>query len=621
MIFRYTRVKSHLPMGLIARLKRSLIGKPIATKHAHHERLPKRFGLAVFASDALSSVAYASEEILVVLVTGGLLAYYKLLPISLALIALLWIVVFSYYQTINAYPMGGGSYRVSSENIGSLAGRVAGSALLIGYVLTVAVSVSAGAAAITSMAPVLQPYGVLIASGAVAIIALLNLRGAKESGIVFAIPTYSFVLFVLAMVGYGLFLAYGQRVAPIPPQLAPPTAELGLWFIVAAFARGCTALTGTEAIADGVQAFRPPEARNAAMTLVLMASLLTLLVLGISWSAQYFGVVPMDFHEQGYRTVVAQIAHRLFAESLPFFAILTVTALILFLAANTGFADFPRLSQFIARDGYLPRQLMSVGDKLVYQNGIITLAVLSIILIVVFSADTHMLIPLYAAGVFLSFTLSQAGMVAKFWRGEQRNWKMAVSAFGAITTAVVTVILLITRFSEGAWILLVALAVMMMIMAGIKRHYNYLSRELTVEPADSVHPVATTALLLVPRLHKGILHAISYAQSTTKDVRALHVTLDKAGAEQIKKDWQSFGIDMPLVILESPYRSLVDPVIDYIDETIAENPDGMVTVIVPQAVPKFWWQGLLHNNAAMPLKMALKSRPNVVITNVRYFLK
>jgi amino acid transporter len=607
-------------MGWFGKVKRVLLGKPIHTKFAHHERLPKVFGLPVFASDALSSVAYASEEILVVLVTAGAGAYYKLVPISIALIALLWIVVFSYYQTIMAYPQGGGSYRVSSENIGSWAGRIAGSALLIGYVLTVAVSVSAGAAAITSMFPALQPYGAIIASSAVGIIAMLNLRGARESGIVFAVPTYSFVVFVLAMVGYGLFQAYGRGVPAIEPRLPEPTNTLWWWFLVAAFARGCTALTGTEAIADGVQAFKPPEAKNAALTLVMMAALLTFLVLGISWAAQYFGVVPMEFHEPGYRTVIAQIGLRLFGETVPFYAILTVTALILFLAANTGFADFPRLSQFIAKDGFLPRQLMSVGDKLVYQNGIVLLAVLSILLILIFNADTHMLIPLYAAGVFLSFTLSQAGMVSKFWRSGQRNVKMIVSSIGTLATAFVTGLLVVTRFAEGAWILIVAITLMMILMAGIKRHYKYLAGELSVQSGDKVKKVHTTALLLVPRLHKGILHAISYAQSTTKDVRALHVTLDAAGTAQIKKDWDEFGVDMPLVILDSPYRSLVEPVIDYIDETIAEMPDGMITVIVPQAIPKYPWQAILHNNAAVPLKMALKSRKNVVITNVRYFL-
>jgi len=607
-------------MSFFAALKRVLVGKPIATKHAHHERLPKVFALPVFASDALSSVAYASEEILAVLIFGGIAGYYQLVPISLGLVALLWTVVFSYYQTINAYPMGGGSYRVSSENIGSVAGRVAGSALLIGYVLTVAVSVSAGAAAITSMFPSLQNYGVLIACSGVVILAFLNLRGAKESGIVFAIPTYGFVIFIVGMVLYGVFRAATGE-PPTPPNLPDQTKTVGFAFLVAAFARGCTALTGTEAIADGVQAFKPPEAKNAATTIVIMAGLLTVLVVGLSWSAQYFGITPLTFGEEGYRTVVAQVAMHLFGESPLFYAILTVTALILFLAANTGFADFPRLSQFIAKDGFLPRQLMSVGDRLVYQNGIILLAVLSIILVLVFNADTHSLIPLYAAGVFLSFTLSQAGMVAKFFREKTLGFKILISSIGAVTTGLVTILLVVERFFDGAWILIASILVMMAIMAGIKRHYNYLAQELSVGPDDKLREVETTVILLVPRMHKGILKAISYAQSLTDDVRAIHVTLDSANTKQMKDDWNRFGADIPLVILESPYRSFIEPITDYIDQSVAEEPGIMLTVIVPQAVPKFWWQGLLHNNAAVGLKMALKARRNVVITNVRYFLK
>lgn len=607
-------------MFFFSQLKRLLLGRPIHRKHAHHERLPKVFGLPIFASDALSSVAYASEEILIVLVLAGTASFNLLVPVSLALVALLWIVVFSYYQTINAYPQGGGSYRVSSENIGPFAGRIAGSALLIGYVLTVAVSVSAGAAAITSMFPELKNYGAVIAIGAVAILAMLNLRGARESGIVFAIPTYSFVVFVLGMVLYGIYRA-ATGTGPIQPDLPAATESITTWFLITAFARGCTALTGTEAIADGVQAFRPPEAKNAAMTLVIMAGLLTALLLGISWSAQYFGITPMEFEAANYRTVVAQIALRLFGETAPFYCILTVTAVILFLAANTGFADFPRLSQFIARDGYLPRQLMSVGDKLVYQNGILLLAFLSIVLIYGFNANTHTLIPLYAAGVFLSFTLSQAGMVSRFYRTKQIGWKMGISTLGAVTTGAVTLILLITRFAEGAWILLVAMAITMAIMSLIKRHYDYLAGELSIGPGDTVRDVKSTALLLVPRMHRGILHAISYAKTLATDVRALHVTLDPANTDAIKADWNTYGADIPLVILESPYRSLIDPITDYIDESLAEESDTMITVIVPQAVPKRWWHGLLHNNAAIPLKIALASRKNVVVTNVRYFLK
>lgn len=606
-------------MPLISALKRLVLGKPIATKHAHHERLPKVLGLPVFASDALSSVAYASEEILIVLVLAGTAAYAQLVPISLALVALLWIVVFSYYQTISAYPQGGGSYRVSSENIGTWAGLIAGAALLIGYVLTVAVSVSAGAAALVSMFPSLQNYATVIACTGIGLLALLNLRGAKESGLAFAIPTYSFVVFVLGMVAYGVF--QGVTGAPrVQPSLPEATEALGWLFLIKAFARGCTALTGTEAIADGVQAFRAPEAKNAGATLIMMAAILTFLIIGISWSAHYFGIVPMHFEEPGYKTVVAQIALHLFGETFPFYAILSVTAIILFLAANTGFADFPRLSQFIARDGFLPRQLMSVGDKLVYQNGIFALAILSMLLVVVFKASTHSLIPLYAAGVFLSFTLSQSGMVAKWWRSGQIRWPMFVSLVGAITTGLVTLILIVTRFAEGAWILIVATIATMVVFARIKGHYNYLSEQLSLGPSDAVVKPRTTVLLLAPRLHRGILQAIGYARTLTNDVRALHVMIDPATIKSVKEDWNRFGADIPLVVLESPYRSLVAPVVEYIDQAIKEDPDLVITVIVPQAVPKRMWQGLLHNNAAVLLNMALKSRKNVVITNVRYFL-
>jgi amino acid transporter len=612
-------------MRFLSKLKRALVGKPIASKHAHHERLPKVFGLPVFASDALSSVAYASEEILLVLIIAGTAAFALLFPISLALVALLWIVIFSYYQTIHAYPQGGGAYRVASENISSAAGRLAGAALLVGYVLTVAVSVSAGASAIISMLPEAQPFAVAIASGGVLILAILNLRGARESGMVFALPTYSFVAFIMVMVLVGIYqgtMGGAPPPTPVLPEDMAAAAIVGPFLVIRAFAAGCTALTGTEAIADGTQAFRPPEAKNAGQTLVTMGILLTFLVLGISWCAQRFGIVPMHFGEEGYRTVVAQVAARLFGDGHPFFfAILSITAIILFLAANTGFADFPRLSQFIARDGFLPRQLASVGDRLVFQNGIVLLAVLSVVLILIYRADTHSLIPLYAAGVFLSFTLSQAGMFARWVRSSTRSWKMWVSLFGAITTASVTMILFVTRFAEGAWMLLVALAIIMVAMWRVRRHYDYLARELSPTAEDAVRPVRSVVLLLVPRLHRGILHAISYAKSVTEDVRALHVTLDSKGAQAVKEDWNRFGVDLPLIILESPYRSLVDPVIDYIDQINEEDPDVMITVIVPQAIPKKFWHNILHNNAAIPLKMALQSRPNVVITNVRYFLR
>ncbi|MBI5706986.1 MAG: APC family permease [Armatimonadetes bacterium] len=612
-------------MSTYSRLKKVLIGKPIATKHAHHERLPKVFGLPVFASDALSSVAYATEEVLLVLVMMGAVGFYHLVSISVWLCILLVIVGFSYYQTIHAYPQGGGTYMVSTENLGSKAGRIAGSALLIDYILTVAVSISSAVSFVVSAFPDTKPYSVWIACAAIALLAIANLRGAKESGILFAIPTYTFVVSILVLVAVGLFKSVGAPpIPPDPAEFPQPIQAVGWFLMLRAFAASCTALTGTEAIADGVQAFRPPEAKNASATLAMMVGLLLAMFIGISWCAQHFGITPMHIEEAGYKTVVAQLAERVFPSWPSYFYLVTsVTALILFLAANTAFADFPRLSSFIARDGYLPRQLMSLGDRLVFQNGIVTLAGAAMLLVIIFRAETHALIPLYALGVFISFTLSQAGMVARWFKrtqGAWANYRMWVSLVGAITTGVVAVILAITKFAEGAWLIFVAMAIMLTFFYRIRKHYEYLAGELGLTETDSVPKIQGTVLLLVPRLHKGVLQAIGYAKSMAKDVRAVHVILDSKTIEGVRRDWNRFGSDIPLVILESPYRSLIDPLIEYIDETIAEEPNAIVTVIVPQAVPKRWYQGLLHNNVAVPLKMALSARKNVVITNVRYFL-
>lgn len=610
-------------MSLFSSVKRVLVGKPIHTKHAHHERLPIWTGLPVFASDALSSVAYATEEILLVLVMAGAGAMALVWDVSWWLAGLMIVVAFSYYQTIHAYPKGGGTYLVSTENLGSKAGRVAGASLLIDYVLTVAVSISSGVSAIISLNSNVQPYGVHIGVIAVLLLMVANLRGAKESGLLFAIPTYSFVVMVLALVVTGVVQTLGVP-HQVPQNVMPPKEgfhAMGAFLLLRAFAASCTALTGTEAIADGVQAFKAPEARNAARTLLLMVGLLLAMFMGLSYLAMHEGIVPMASGSDGFKTVVAQIAIAHWGDGAMFGILQVTTAAILFLAANTAFADFPRLSSFIARDGFLPRQLGSLGDRLVYQNGVILLSLSAIALIIVYKADTHSLIPLYAMGVFISFTLSQAGMAVKFKREKAAFYKFAISAFGALVTLVVMGILLVTKFAEGAWLIVVALAIMLFIFRIIRRHYDYLSDELSVRPTDTVRPVRTIALLLVPRLHRGILKAIAYARAMSHDVRAIHVTLDPKNVSAIKEDWNKFGSDIPLVILDSPYRSLIEPLIDYIDQAVAEEPDLMVTVIVPQAVPKYWWQGLLHNNAAVVLKLALASRRNVVVTNVRYFLK
>jgi len=381
-----------------------------------------------------------------------------------------------------------------------------------------------------------------------------------------------------------------------------------------------------EAISNGVQAFRPPESRNASITLVWMAGLLAVMVLGVSWCAQHYGIVPMESNATDYKTVIAMAALRIFGDQTHFWprffflGIQVSATLILFLAANTSFADFPRLSSFIARDKFLPRQFMNLGDRLVYNNGIIVLAGISILLVAVFGADSTRLMPLYAVGVFTAFTLSQSGMVVRWYRLKKYGYRMIINAIGALSTGVVTVIIAYTKFREGAWIVVFAVAVIMFMFNKVKHYYDYLAREFEVAPEDRIQPVDSKVLLLIPRLHRGTLKAISYARSMAQDVRALHVALDRQSAGPLRDFWRSHEIDIPLVILDSPYRSLVEPVIDYVDEAYREDPNAIITVIVPQGVPPHWYQALLHSNLATALKIALSNRKNVIVTNVRYFL-
>lgn len=625
-------------MSVFHKAKRILVGAPIASKHAHHERLPWWFGLPVFSADAISSVAYSTEEILLVLVLGGTMMMPLIMPVSFALGALLIVIAFSYYQTIHAYPQGGGTYLVSSENLGSGAGRVAGAALLIDYVLTVAVSISSGAAALYSAFPVLKTHAVEISCGAVLLIMLANLRGARESGMLFAIPVYTFIVSLLIMVVMAIVHGFGEGPRTIDPSELKAFEDLPRLFLpfiaLRAFAASCAALTGTEAIADGVQAFRKPEAKNASLTLVIMVGLMLLLSIGMSWAARHYGIIPMksDSPEIAngsvqYLTVMAQLGKAQFGLNWMFYVLQFSTAAILFLAANTAFADFPRLTSFIARDKFLPRQLMSIGDRLVFQNGIMLLSGLAMVLIIIFKASVHMLIPLYALGVFISFTLSQAGMTVKWKKLSEANgqspwlnWRLYVSGIGSLITLGVAGILLYTKWEEKAYIIAIAIVLMLFIFSKIRKYYDYLAREFEVAPTDVVDAVDNKVLLLVPRLHRGTVKAIAYASSLAKDCRALHVTVDSQSVAPLKDFWMKNRIDIPLVILESQYRSLVEPVTEYIDRALAEDPDAMITVIVPQGVPPKWYQAALHSNLATALKLALSNRRNVVITNVRYFL-
>jgi amino acid transporter len=606
----------------VPNVKRLLLGTPIATAHAGHERLSALTGLAVFASDAVSSVAYATEEILLVLVTAGSAGLALSLPIAGAIAVLVAVVVSSYRQTIVAYPRGGGSYIVTRENLGRYPSLVAGAGLLVGYVLTVAVSVAAGIAAITSAVPVLYPHRVALCIAAVTVIAIGNLRGIREAGRLFALPTYLFLL------AYGILIAWGgvawlrgaaasahAQAGAAPAGVVPLTAFLAL----RAFASGCSALTGIEAVSDGVPAFRPPEATNARRVLLALGVILITLFLGISALAHAFGVVPVEGE-----TVNSQLARLVFGETPPYYFVQAITMLILVLAANTSFADFPRLASFLARDRFIPRQFANRGDRLAYSNGIIILALLSVALLAIFHGDTHALIPLYALGVFVSFTLSQASMV-RYWlrrHGPGWPWRAAVNATGATTTAVVAVIIGVTKFASGAWIVVVLMPCMIALFLTIRRHYDEVALQLSIESvAPPAPPAGHTVLVLAGDVHRGMLPAIQYARTLSPSARGIYVEVDPEQTRRFEERWAKFADGMPLVVLRSPYRSVTGPLVDYLDHLRRQVPGQLITIILPEFVPARWWQHLLHNQTALLIKGALLFRKGVVVVNVPYHLE
>ncbi len=608
-------------MPIFSALKRLLIGAPIATAAAQHQRLGVFFGLALLASDNISVVAYASEEILHMLALGGPEKIQYAIGISFAIVALILIILFSYSRTILAYPQGGGDYRVASDNISSVAGRTAGAALLLDYTLTVAVSVSAGILAIVSAFPATQPYILHMNVGAIAFLTVVNLRGTKESGFVFAIPTYTFAALMFLLIAVGI-----PKLGVVSPEVSIEIKEKVVapvtWFLILrAFAAGCAALTGIEAIANGTLIFRQPEVKNAIRALVFLGIIVSVIFIGVSWLATHYPIRIMSTSEPGYQTVLAQVAQTALGEaSLLFYAVQFATMAILILAANTAYADFPRLTSFIAKDGYLPRQLANLGDRLVFQNGILLLAFVACFLIFFSGGDTHKLIPLYALGVFTAFTLGQAGMVVRQWK-HRAYFGAMISAIGMTATGTVWFVILITKFLDGAWMIVIALGTLLTVFWAVRRHYNSLARQLTISPGEQAPKVESTVLLLLPpRIHKGILQAIGYARTLSKDLRAVTTVADISLAKELKVEWERIAPDIPLVILESPYRSIVAPVVEYIDEAIGEDAGRILTVVVPEAIAAHWWQRILHNNSALPLKMALASRKNVVVTNVRYFL-
>jgi amino acid transporter len=606
--------------GLGSLVKRWLVGPPIPSHLAHHERLSRVTGLAVLSSDALSSVAYATEEILRVLILVGASALSFSSPIAIVIATILAIVVFSYRQTIHAYPSGGGAYIVSRENLGEMPALIAAASLLIDYVLTVAVSIAAGVAAITSAFPETFPFRVEITLGCVLILAVGNLRGIRESGRIFSVPTYFFVAGVAVLCALGAWHWAMGTIVPVstPDALVPLGRPLTLLLLLTAFSNGCTAMTGVEAVSNGVPAFRPPEAKNAAATMGTMAVLAIGMFLSITLLAQAYHVVPSPTE-----TVLSQLGRGISGgRSVLYFMVQAGTMLILVLAANTAYADFPRLASILARDRFLPRQFMNQGDRLAFSNGILGLSAFAAVLLIAFHGDTNALIPLYMIGVFVSFTLSQSGMVVHWWRLRSPHWQFSavVNGVGAVVTGLVLVVVALTKVLEGAWIILILIPINVWLFRATKRHYDRVAAQLTLE-RWTPDAERTVNLVVVPisGVHRAVVQAIDYAKTLSPDVRAVYVSLNATTTEELRKSWAEWGRGVPLVVLESPYRSLMEPLLEYL-EGLRESRHAFITVVLPEFVPARWWHALFHNQSALLIKGALLFTPNTVVTSVPFHL-
>ncbi len=663
-------------------IKRLLVGRALRTEQAIHERLTKKTALAVFSSDALSSTAYATEEILLVLAAAAAAtasgSFHYVVPVSIGIAVLLAIVATSYRQTIHAYPSGGGAYIVAKENLGTTPGLIAGASLLVDYVLTVSVSIAAGVAAITSAVQgtryaSLSEHKVILCLIFIAFIAIANLRGVRESGALFATPTYVFVVSFLFMIVFGLFhyFIYGGT-APAPTAEELKIAEgyklqpMTVFLLLAAFSNGCAALTGIEAISNGVQAFKKPEAHNAATTLIWMAILLTVMFLGTSVMAYLYHVHPKESE-----TVISQFARIMFTGPLGWFyyVVQAATAAILVLAANTAFADFPRLSSLLARDRFLPRQFANRGDRLVFSNGIVILAIFSGVLVIAFGGDTSRLIPLYAVGVFLSFTLSQSGMVIHWLRERAKlretrkaaanepppaisngplpdpalddeeiyrsyfvtdevtapaNWKksLAINAVGALATFVVLCVFIATKFIHGAWIVVVVIPLLVLLFKSIHKHYVMVAKQLSTEGLEQLRPIKHTVIVPISGIHRGVVSALQYARSIASDrVQAVYVDFEEEATAALKDKWDRWGAGVQLVVLPSPYRELTRPLLRHIGRLARDNSDTIITVVLPEFIPAKWWQHILHNQSSLLLKGSLLFKKGVIVTSVPYHLE
>jgi amino acid transporter len=607
--------------GLLYQFKRFVVGKPIPSHLAHHERLSRVTGLAVLSSDPLSSVAYATEEILRVLVLVGAGALGLAAPIAFVIASILAIVVFSYRQTLHAYPSGGGAYIVARENLGELPALVAAASLLIDYILTVAVSIAAGVAALTSAFPAWHVNRIELTLGFVVLLMLGNLRGIRESGQIFSVPTYFFIVCTLALIALGIGRVLTGTVQPLPPVDPVPSSRepLTLFLLLTAFSNGCTAMTGVEAVSNGVPAFKPPESKNAAATMLTMAVLAITMFLGITLLSQAYQILPSE-----RETVVSQLARAVFGgRGIAYYAVQAATMLILVLAANTAYADFPRLASILARDRYVPRQFMNQGDRLAFSNGIVGLSVFAATLLVIFGGDTHALIPLYMIGVFVSFTLSQAGMVVHWRKEGGPGWRTsaAVNGVGALVTGIVLVVVAMTKAHEGAWIIMLLIPLNVLLFNITRRHYDAVAAQLSMRGWSAQRRRKNTVLVPISGVIRPVAEALEYAKTLSDDVRAVYVAIDPAATEQLRGMWERYENGVPLVLLGSPYRSLMEPLLEYIEQIAKERPEDYVTIVLPEFVPARWWHHLFHNQRALLIKGALLFKPNTVVTSVPFHLR
>ena len=602
---------------------RALIGRRLQTEAEAEERVGVETGLPILASDNVSSSAYATEEAMRILAVAGVAALALTMPIAIAVTCVLAIVVLSESRVIRAYPNGGGSYLVARENHGIIAGLVAASALLIDYVLTVAVSAAAGVAAISSFVPELHEHRVLVGLAFIAVLALANLRGVREAGLLFAAPTYAYVVAMLGLLGFGFFrIATGD----IPAAVTPPdpfdrtgTTALSVLLVLRAFASGSVGLTGSEAVANGVPSFKRPETRNAVITLLLMGTIFATIFLGLTYLATRIGIAP-DRSE--LETVNSMITRSVVGDASPYYYFVQITtALILMLAANTGFTGFPRLASVLANDRFMPRHFADVGSRLAFNTGILALAVVAGGILAAFGGSVNALVPLYTIGVFLAFTLSQSGLVRRWWRLRNSGWRlsMVINSLGAVVTGTVLVVVAVTKFQLGAWMVLLLLPLLVSLLYFINRHYATVQDALVLTGSEQQLPRLGAPVVIVPiaRLDRAALQALAFARSVSPHVKAVHVSGSRASAEEFRRRWQRLNTEIDLDVVESPYRSLMAPLLKYID-AIDKSDDRPITVVLSEFVPRHWWEWLLHSQTAMRLKASLLFRPNTIVIDVPY---